>query len=227
MPLKLFCTQYTGCLQAYEGLKTAERLKENYLFIPEKVKEVYLAHLLGQLEGFKVSALCTSLSPGAVSPLHCDAHMPKGCQHKPPKGSLRCRVHNVDQAWTCSLASVAFLLLVKAMHTLGPGAVALHSYEFLVISPWSERSKCPNCALCVFAKAMYELTHGLLLLLRIAMVLSSFRCGARLSSARLVKAATYSTKFWRSLALHAPLCIQVIRLETLLAVPFFFNSHHS
>lgn len=42
--------------QAYEGLKTADRLKENYLFIPEKVKEVYLAHLLGQLDGFKVRA---------------------------------------------------------------------------------------------------------------------------------------------------------------------------
>jgi ATP-dependent RNA helicase DDX49/DBP8 len=40
----------------YDGLKTADRLKENYLFIPEKVKEVYLAHLLGKLEGFKVGA---------------------------------------------------------------------------------------------------------------------------------------------------------------------------
>uniref|UniRef100_A0A7S3QYI1 RNA helicase n=1 Tax=Dunaliella tertiolecta TaxID=3047 RepID=A0A7S3QYI1_DUNTE len=40
--------------QAYEGLKTADRLKENYLFIPEKVKEVYLAHILGQLASYKV-----------------------------------------------------------------------------------------------------------------------------------------------------------------------------
>ncbi|KAF5834091.1 P-loop containing nucleoside triphosphate hydrolase protein [Dunaliella salina] len=40
--------------QAYEGLKTADRLKENYLFIPEKVKEVYLAHVLGQLANYKV-----------------------------------------------------------------------------------------------------------------------------------------------------------------------------
>ena len=39
---------------AYEGLKTAERLKEQYLFIPAKVKEVYLAHLLGQLQEHKV-----------------------------------------------------------------------------------------------------------------------------------------------------------------------------
>eukprot|EP00967_Tisochrysis_lutea_P095424 scaffold139126_cov19-Tisochrysis_lutea.AAC.4 len=45
---------YQHHLQAYEGLKTADRLKENYLFIPEKVKEVYLAHILGQLASYKV-----------------------------------------------------------------------------------------------------------------------------------------------------------------------------
>ena len=32
--------------QAYEGLQTAKRLKEQYLLIPAKTKEVYLAHLL-------------------------------------------------------------------------------------------------------------------------------------------------------------------------------------
>ena len=32
--------------QAYEGLETAERLREEYVFVPAKVKEVYLAHLL-------------------------------------------------------------------------------------------------------------------------------------------------------------------------------------
>ena len=31
---------------AYEGLQTAKRLKEQYLLIPAKTKEVYLAHLL-------------------------------------------------------------------------------------------------------------------------------------------------------------------------------------
>lgn len=41
--------------QAYEGLKTVgSALKEQYMFIPSKVKEVYLAHLLGQLEELKV-----------------------------------------------------------------------------------------------------------------------------------------------------------------------------
>jgi len=32
--------------QAYEGLKTADRLQEQYVFIPQKVKDVYLYHLL-------------------------------------------------------------------------------------------------------------------------------------------------------------------------------------
>ncbi|KAG2451318.1 hypothetical protein HYH02_003923 [Chlamydomonas schloesseri] len=32
--------------QAYEGLRTADKLKEEYLFLPAKVKEVYLHHLL-------------------------------------------------------------------------------------------------------------------------------------------------------------------------------------
>ena len=31
---------------AYEGLQTAKRLKEQYLLIPAKTKEMYLAHLL-------------------------------------------------------------------------------------------------------------------------------------------------------------------------------------
>ncbi|WIA11123.1 hypothetical protein OEZ85_011266 [Tetradesmus obliquus] len=32
--------------QAYEGLRTADRLDEQYVFIPQKVKDVYLHHLL-------------------------------------------------------------------------------------------------------------------------------------------------------------------------------------
>ena len=39
--------------QAYEGLQTADRLRQEYLFIPAKVKEVYLVHLLGLLEELK------------------------------------------------------------------------------------------------------------------------------------------------------------------------------
>jgi len=40
---------YAHCLfspQAYEGLQTADRLTEQYVFIPHKVKDVYLHHLL-------------------------------------------------------------------------------------------------------------------------------------------------------------------------------------
>lgn len=37
-------------LQAYEGLETANSLREQYMFLPDKVKDVYVLHLLGQLE---------------------------------------------------------------------------------------------------------------------------------------------------------------------------------
>jgi ATP-dependent RNA helicase DDX49/DBP8 len=40
--------------KAYDGLKTADRLKEEYLFLPDKVKEVYLVHVLDRLAEFKV-----------------------------------------------------------------------------------------------------------------------------------------------------------------------------
>ncbi len=35
--------------QAYEGLRTADRLREEYLFLPARVKEVYLHHLLTEV----------------------------------------------------------------------------------------------------------------------------------------------------------------------------------
>ncbi|KAL4421690.1 hypothetical protein ABPG77_010634 [Micractinium sp. CCAP 211/92] len=39
--------------QAYEGLQTAKKLRQEYLFIPAKVKEVYLAFLLERLDELK------------------------------------------------------------------------------------------------------------------------------------------------------------------------------
>ena len=41
-------------LQAYEGLQTAHKLRQEYVFVPSKVKDVYLAHLLGDLEALAV-----------------------------------------------------------------------------------------------------------------------------------------------------------------------------
>ncbi|GAB4820782.1 hypothetical protein N2152v2_007828 [Parachlorella kessleri] len=43
--------------QAYEGLQTAKRLREQYLFLPAKVKEVYLVHLLATLEQLQVRSV--------------------------------------------------------------------------------------------------------------------------------------------------------------------------
>jgi hypothetical protein len=42
------------CTQAYEGLQTAHKLKQEYTFLPAKLKEVYLTYLLEHLEDHKV-----------------------------------------------------------------------------------------------------------------------------------------------------------------------------
>ena len=49
------------CTQAYEGLQTAHMLKQEYTFLPAKLKEVYLTYLLEHLEDHKVllSKCCT------------------------------------------------------------------------------------------------------------------------------------------------------------------------
>ena len=51
----------SDCTQAYEGLQTAHKLKQEYTFLPAKLKEVYLTYLLEHLEDHKVllSTCCT------------------------------------------------------------------------------------------------------------------------------------------------------------------------
>lgn len=36
--------------EAYEGFKTVETLKQQYIFIPKNVKDVYLVHILSKME---------------------------------------------------------------------------------------------------------------------------------------------------------------------------------
>ncbi|GAQ90611.1 putative dead box ATP-dependent RNA helicase [Klebsormidium nitens] len=43
--------------QAYEGLRTVEALKQEYLFVPANVKDVYLTHLMDGLEEQKVRSV--------------------------------------------------------------------------------------------------------------------------------------------------------------------------
>ena len=51
---KVQTASYRPVLQAYEGLETVRTLREEYIFIPAKVKEVYLFHLLSSLEDVSV-----------------------------------------------------------------------------------------------------------------------------------------------------------------------------
>lgn len=53
-------------MQAYEGLETAKTLREEYVFIPAKVRELYLAHLLETLEEHKIRRV----SPSPANPPH-------------------------------------------------------------------------------------------------------------------------------------------------------------
>ncbi|OIW11686.1 hypothetical protein TanjilG_12205 [Lupinus angustifolius] len=51
--LQKLCERYQDKLyiyEAYEGLKTVETLKQQVIFIPKKVKEVYLMHILSKME---------------------------------------------------------------------------------------------------------------------------------------------------------------------------------
>ncbi|KAK7243817.1 hypothetical protein RIF29_38629 [Crotalaria pallida] len=51
--LQKLCERYQDKLyvyEAYEGLKTVETLKQQVIFIPKKVKEVYLLHILSKME---------------------------------------------------------------------------------------------------------------------------------------------------------------------------------
>ena len=50
------CMHVRPCrgVQAYEGLQTAHKLKQEYVFLPAKLKEVYLTYLLEHLEDHKV-----------------------------------------------------------------------------------------------------------------------------------------------------------------------------
>lgn len=48
--------------EAYEGLKTVEALKQQAIFIPKKVKEVYLMHILCQMEDMDVRSAIVFIS---------------------------------------------------------------------------------------------------------------------------------------------------------------------
>eukprot|EP00884_Botryococcus_braunii_P016017 jgi/Botrbrau1/3099/Bobra.0070s0083.1 len=50
LALQQVSLQDAHTFQAYEGLETAHNLREQYLFLPDKVKDVYVLHLLQRLE---------------------------------------------------------------------------------------------------------------------------------------------------------------------------------
>lgn len=48
--------------EAYEGLKTVETLKQQYIFVPRKVKEVYLMHILSKMDDMDIRSAIVFVS---------------------------------------------------------------------------------------------------------------------------------------------------------------------
>jgi ATP-dependent RNA helicase DDX49/DBP8 len=58
--------------QAYEGLQTAQQLRQEYLLVPAKVKDVYLVYLLQQLADLAVRSaivFCSTCAPLNQAPV--------------------------------------------------------------------------------------------------------------------------------------------------------------
>ncbi|PIA55011.1 hypothetical protein AQUCO_00800026v1 [Aquilegia coerulea] len=55
--------------EAFEGFKTVESLKQQYLFVPEKVKYVYLLHILSKMEDMGIRSAIVFVSK--VRSCHC------------------------------------------------------------------------------------------------------------------------------------------------------------
>jgi ATP-dependent RNA helicase DDX49/DBP8 len=100
--------------QAYEGLRTADRLEEQYVFIPQKVKDVYLHHLL-----LHCLASLQQQQPGAAQPAAAAAEQGSGSE-----GFKRVRSAIIFVS-TCKGCHMLSLVLRE----LGLPAAALHSGE--------------------------------------------------------------------------------------------------
>ena len=48
--------------EAYEGFKTVETLKQQYVFIPKTVKDAYLVHILSQMEDMNIRSVMIFVS---------------------------------------------------------------------------------------------------------------------------------------------------------------------
>lgn len=48
--------------EAYEGFKTVETLKQQVIFIPKKVKDVYLVHMLSKMEEMGIRSAIVFIS---------------------------------------------------------------------------------------------------------------------------------------------------------------------
>lgn len=63
--LQKLCERYQDKLyvyEAYEGLKTVETLKQQVIFIPKKVKDVYLLHILSKMEDMGIRSAIVFIS---------------------------------------------------------------------------------------------------------------------------------------------------------------------
>lgn len=131
--------------QAYEGLQTAHKLKQEYVFLPAKLKEVYLTYLLEHLEDHKV--------------------------HKEAWLGLK---SSSSHAWRGSLFFAPFLFFIVVVHTTdGLYIENMCSLFFLSIRIWSYRGiySTPNGLQARLCSAVYTMLYQLLLCLPLCIAL--------------------------------------------------------
>jgi superfamily II DNA/RNA helicase len=115
--LLLLCVPLDVSSQAYAGLRTADRLDEQYVFIPQKVKDVYLHHLL----------------------LHCLASLQQQQQQgtAQPAAAAAAEQGSGSEGFKRVRSAIIFVSTCKGCHMLslvlrelGLPAAALHSGEY-------------------------------------------------------------------------------------------------
>lgn len=101
--------------QAYEGLQTADRLTEQYVFLPHKVKDVYLYHLLKSSIASLQQQQATAAAAAAAGGSSGSSSLPAGLAN-----GARSAIIFVSTCKGCKV-------LDQVLRELGIPAASLHS----------------------------------------------------------------------------------------------------
>lgn len=103
--------------QAYSGLETVAGVNQQYLFIPAKVKEVYLYHLLQALEDHKVRSAIIFMSTCKVRRFHGGRVNDSACHSAKP--TQRGRMKMMVLPCSSAVAAVGSVRVMMENQLLG------------------------------------------------------------------------------------------------------------